>query len=239
MTLFPRRLAPLLCILLLSVATAASAASLVPGQVLTVALSEDQPGGEAARATYFQNVFPMSQAAGMRELSTFKVEQVLAGDGAPQGAGLYAWPDPAAVRAARDNPRYVADYRPLRPEAWKQLQALDLAVETPLELEIDRGRPHTLALLWLKDRAEYERYYAGTAGLRERLGTRTVLVLPAHRYEKLTEGEIDPPDLVVLLRWESAGAIDGYTRSEEFQAHRAHFERGVERLEWYRMGFWD
>lgn len=226
-------------LLAMSLSASAGTTTLAPGQVLTVVIGEDQPGGEQPRTTYLQNVLPMSQAAGMRELASFRVEQVLVGEGAPQGAGLYAWPDAQAVRVVRDNPHYVSGYRPLRQAAWKQLHALDLAVAQALGLEIDRSRPHTLALVWLKDRAEYERYYAGTAGLRQRLGSRTVLMLPARRYEKLTEGELAPPDVVVLLAWDSVAAIEAYPRAPEFQAHQAHFERGVERLEWYRLGFRD
>jgi hypothetical protein len=241
MNLFPRRLAaPVLCSFLLCLSTAASAANLLPGQVLTLALGEDHPGGEAARAAYFSGVVPMAQAVGMRALDGLKVEQVLVGDGAPQGAALYAWPNPAALRALREDPRYLADYRPLRQAGWKRLTAVDLLVETPLDLVFDRGRPYTLALIWLKDRAEYDRYYAGTAGLRTRLGVQPVLALPTQRYERPGDGDGDgdgnPPDLVLLFRWESAASIDAYLQSPEFQQHHGHFERGVQRLEWYRMG---
>lgn len=236
MNTFLRRLAPVLCTVLLCASATASAASLAPGQVLTLAVGEEQPGGEAARTAYLGGVASMPQAAGVRALEILKVDSVLLGQDTPQEVALYVWPDAAAVRAVRGDPRYVADYLPLRKAGWKQQRILDLAVEAPLELAFDRGHPYTLGLLWLKDRAEYDRYYTGTAALRERLGIRPVLALPAQHYGTPGDGETDPPDLVLLFRWESAESIDAYLQSPEFQQHHGHFERGVERLEWYRIG---
>ncbi|WP_374012597.1 hypothetical protein [Pseudoxanthomonas koreensis] len=235
-----RSLRGLLAIALLCACSQALAATPVAaGQVLTLVLAEERAGGEDARATYFQGAFPLSQEAGMRELASLRVEKVLLGDGAPQGVGLYAWPGREAAAGARANPRYLADYGPLRSAGWEQLQAVEMDVAAPQAIDIDRGQPHTLALLWLRDRAAYDRYYAGTAALRERLGARTVLMLPAHRYETLTDGEVRPPDLVVLVRWASREAIDQYPGDAQFLARQEDFQQGVERLEWYRLGAWD
>jgi uncharacterized protein (DUF1330 family) len=239
MNTFLRRLAPVLCTALLCTSVTAPATNLAPGQVLTLAVGEERSAGEAARTAHLGGVASMPQAAGVRALGVLKVDRVLLGQDTPQDVALYAWPDAAAVRAVRDDPRYVADYLPLRNAGWKQQRILDLTVEAPLELVFDHGRPYTLALLWLKDRAEYDRYYAGTAGLRERLGVRPVLALPAQHYGTSGDGEVDPPDLVLLFRWESAASIDAYLQSPEFQQHHGHFERGVQRLEWYRMGVAD
>ena len=45
------------------------------GQQLTFVLSESQPGGEQVAQTYFSQAFPLAQANGMRELTTFRVQK--------------------------------------------------------------------------------------------------------------------------------------------------------------------
>lgn len=67
------------------------------GERLTFVLSENKPGGEEALKTYFSKAFPLAQEAGMRELTTFKVEKNLMGDAKPEGSGLYLWPSKAAA----------------------------------------------------------------------------------------------------------------------------------------------
>lgn len=215
------------------------AETLQPGQVLTFVLSENRPGGEAAQKIYFDNAFPLAQAAGMRELTTFKVEQVVFGDGKPLGSGLYIWPNEAAAKQTRNDPRYVNEFKPLRTQVWNQLQAIDMPIKNALDITLDKTKPHSIALLWLKDKAAYKKYHQGTQALRDRLGAKTLIKLPGVRYDKLTEGEITPPDLVVLLQWNSVADFEGYSTSSEFRANSDKFTQGVEKMELYRLGFWD
>lgn len=216
-----------------------SAEILQPGQLLTFVLSENKPGGEAVQKTYFDNAFPLAQTAGMKELSTFKVEQVYLGDGAPLGSGLYLWPSKEAASSMRNNPTYVKEFKPLRPQAWTQLQSIDMAIKAQQVIALDKTKPHTIALIWLKDQAAYDNYYQSTQALRDRLGVKTLIKLPGVRYDKLTEGEITPPDLVVLLQWNSVADIEGYSQSREFQANHETFRQGVAKMDFYRLGFWN
>ena len=215
------------------------AETLQPGQLLTFVLTENKPGGETAQKTYFDNALPLAQAAGMRELTTFKIEQVVFGDGNPLGSGLYLWPNKLAAQQTRNDPRYLQELKPLRPQVWNQLQSIDMQIPQVLELTLDRTKPHSIALLWLKDKAAYNKYYQGTQALRDKLGTKTLFALPSGRYDKLTEGEITPPDLVVLLQWNSVADFAGYSTSSEFQANHHHFKQGIEKMELYRLGFWN
>lgn len=225
--------------LLLINPAAINAETLQPGQLLTFVLSENKPGGEAVQKVYFDNAFPLAQSAGMKELTTFKAEQAMVGDGKPLGSGLYSWPDTTAAQQTRDNPKYIKEFKPLRAQAWNQLQSIDMEIKTPLELTIAKTKAYSIALIWLKNKSAYEKYYQGTQGLREKLGAKTLLKLPGVRYDKLTEGEITPPDLVVLLQWNSAADFASYSTAPEFQANHKHFEQGVGKMELYRLGFWD
>lgn len=224
---------------LVALALMSHAETLQPGQLLTFVLSENKPGGEVVQKTYFDNAFPLAQAAGMRELSTFKVEQVYFGDGKPLGSGLYLWPNKTAAAQTRNNPKYLNDFKPLRRQVWNQLQSIDMEITSSLEINLDRTKPHTVALVWLKDKAAYDSYYQGTQALRDRMGVKTLLKLPGVRYDKLTEGEINPPDLVVLLQWNSRADIDSYAKALEFQANHEQFKQGIASMEWYRLGFWN
>jgi hypothetical protein len=174
----------------------------------------------------------------MRELTTFKVEQVVFGAGQPLGSGLYSWPSKLAAQQTRNDPLYLQESKPLRAQIWTQLQSIDMPITQTLELRLDKTKPHSIALLWLKDKAAYARYYQGTQALRDKLGTKTLFALPSVRYDKLTEGEITPPDLVVLLQWNSVADFEGYSTASEFQANHHHFKQGIEKMELYRLGFW-
>ena len=211
---------------------------LQPGQRLTAVISENQPGGEASQQYYFENAFPLAQAAGMRELTTFKVEQVLFGQGSPEGSGLYVWPNEEAAHQVRNNPKYLKELKPLREKSWKELKSVDMDITAPLEINLDRSKPHTLAFVWFKDAAAYDSYYQGTQALRDKMGVKTLLALPGVRHENLAQGETTPPDRVVLLQWQSVEDIKRYGTAPEFQAYLADYQQGVKSIEWYHLGFW-
>lgn len=173
----------------------------------------------------------------MKEVSTFKPFKVKS-DGNPDGSGLYSWPSKAAANGVRNNPTYLKDYKRLRSQAWNQLQSVDMEISSPLELVLDKTKTYSLSLLWLSDRTAYDTYYQGTQELRDRLGAKTLIKLPGVRYDKLTDGEITPPDLVVLVQWNSVANFAGHPKSAEFQAHQHYFEQGVKDMQLYRLGFW-
>lgn len=217
----------------------AGAEVLQPGQRLSVVITENQPDGEAHRQHYLTNAFPLVQAAGMKEITIFKVEKVLVGQGAPEGAGLYFWPSKEAAQQSHTNPKYVNELKPLRSKSWKEMKSVDMEIKEPLEITLDKSKAHTIALLWLKDRAAYDRYYEGTKALRKKLGAKTLLTLSSERYENLTQGETTPPNKVVLLQWDSVESINAYDKAPEFVAHLEDFQQAVTGIEWYQLGFWD
>jgi uncharacterized protein (DUF1330 family) len=212
---------------------------LKPGERLTFVLSESKPGGEEVVKTYFSKAFPLAQEAGMRELTTFKVEKNLMGDAKPEGSGLYLWPSKAAAEKTRNNPDYLKNFKPLRSQAWKQLQAVDMDITKAMSINLDKTKTYTAALVWIKDQAAYDRYFEGTKALRERMGVKTIVKLPGVRYDKLTEGEITPPNWVVILEWASAKDVAAYGQTPEFQAHFASYQQGVSKIEWFQLGFWN
>ncbi len=226
-------------LLLICLSATAAAHDLAPGQQLTFVLSESRPGGEKVAEHYFSRAFPLAQANGMRELTTFRVQKTLVGPGSPQGSGLYLWPSREAAARTRVDATYVQELRPLRTQAWIDLKSVDMQITAPLRIELDRSRTYTAALIWVRDEAAYARQFEASRPLRDKAGARTVLDLPASRYESLTEGEAAAPDRVVLLEWPNAAALSAYQADPAFAALRGQYERNVSRIEWYQLGFWD
>ena len=195
---------------------------LEPRQQLTFVLSESRPGGEQVAQNYFSRAFPMAQANGMRELTTFKVQKTLVGGGAPQGSGLYLWPSREAAKRARLDATYVTELRPLRSQAWIDLQSVDMQIVSPMTLRLARDKTYTAALVWGPEAIGFANKFEGKA--------RLVLDLPASRYENLKDGETSPPDRVVILEWNAA---------EDIARFMARPPAKPTRLEWYQLGFWD
>ncbi len=216
----------------------AQATQIQPGQRLTLVLSENRPGGEQAQKSYLDRAFPLAQAQGMQEVTTFKIQKTLLGDAAPEGSGLYLWPSSRAADTARNNPQYLNEIKPLRAQAWKDLRSVDMDIDFPQMLHFDRSKIYTAALVWLEDPAAYARYYEGTQVLRDRLGVKTVLKLAPKRYETIVKGETQPPHFLILLEWLNAADLQVYGNAPEFQQNFADFRKGVQTIEWYQLGFW-
>ncbi|GGY80340.1 hypothetical protein GCM10011613_26710 [Cellvibrio zantedeschiae] len=233
------KLACALSISLALISIPSFAHDLKAGERLTFVLSENKPGGEEVAKTYFSKAFPLAQEAGMREITTFKVLKTVLGDGKPEGSGLYLWPNKEAANKTRNNPDYLKNFKPLRPQAWNQLQAVDMEITKPMTINLDKTKTYTAGLIWIKDKAAYERYFEGAKAARERLGSKTILKLPGVRYDKLTEGEITPPDLVVIQEWPTAKDAEAYSQTPEFQSQLANYQQGVSKLELFQLGFWN
>jgi uncharacterized protein (DUF1330 family) len=237
---FPaRRFVALLSMICALLCSPGFAHDLKAGERLTFVLSENRPGGEEIAKTYFSHAFPMSQAAGMREITTFKVEKTFMSDGKPEGSGLYLWPSKEAAQKVRENPDYIRNFKPLRSQAWKQLQAVDMDITKPLTINLDKTKTYTAALVWIKDQAAYDRYFAGMEQVRKRLGVKTIFKLPGVRYDKLTEGEVTPPNWVVIFEWATPQGPEAYPKTPEFHAQLANYQQGVSKLEWFQLGFWE
>jgi uncharacterized protein (DUF1330 family) len=213
--------------------------SLAPGNQLTFVLAEWRPGGEHAQKAYLDQAFPRAKANGMRELSAFKVVKTLVGGRQPHASGLYFWPSEVAAQRMRADDYYMKTLLPLRAQAWNELQSVDMTVQDALEVELDRSKTYTATLLWTKDAAGYDRVFKDGELLRQRMGARTVLRLPATRYETLKEGETPPPDVVVLIEWPSAEALAKYQADPAFAELSKRYAQIVSQIEWYQLGFWD
>lgn len=218
---------------------AASAHDLQPGQQLTFVLSDSKAGGEKVAEYYFSKAFPLAQSNGMRELTTFKVQKTLAGGRTPQGSGLYLWPSRDAAQRTRVSESYVKDLRPLRTQAWNELLSVDMQINAAMSVELDRSKTYTAALIWAKDARAYDQQFNASQALRDKAGARTVLDLPASRYENLKDGETTPPGRVVLLEWPDAAAPANYLADPAFATLREEYKRNVDRIEWYQLGFWE
>jgi uncharacterized protein (DUF1330 family) len=218
---------------------AAMAHDLQPGQQLTFVLSDSKAGGEKVAEFYFSKAFPLAQANGMRELTTFKVQRTLWGERKPQGSGLYLWPSREAAQRTRVSQGYVTELRPLRTQAWNELQSVDLQVVAPLSVTLDRTKIYTAALVWARDAAAYDELFRASQPRRDELGARTVLELPASRYENLKDGETTPPGHVVLLEWPNAEAAGRYFADPAFVKIRELHKRNRDQVEWYQLGFWE
>jgi uncharacterized protein (DUF1330 family) len=210
-----------------------------PGEQLTLVFSDSRPGGEQVGQTYFSGAFPLAQANGMRELTTFKVQKTLVGGRTPQGSGLYLWPSREAAQRTRNDATYIEKFRPLRTQVWNELQSIDVHPERAMTVDLDRSKTYTAALVWVTDEAAYQRYSADVRRLLERKGVQTVLDLPGRRYENLKEGETAPPDHVVLLEWPTAEALAQHAEDAATRALEPQQRSSVAKIEWYQLGFWD
>lgn len=226
-------------IVALALSSPLAAHELERDQQLTFILSDPRPGGEQVGQTYFRQAFPLAQANGMRELTTFKVQKTLLGGRSPQGSGLYLWPSKEAAQRTRTDERYVKNLRPLRTQVWNELQSIDMVLDAPMRIDLDRSKTYTAALIWVKDEAAFERYLQSTQPLHDRAGIRTVLNLPSVRYENLSEGETTPPHRVLLLEWPAPDGPERYTADAGLQSVVPQYEEAVARIEWYQLGFWD
>lgn len=223
---------------LLFCAFSAQAEVVKPGQRLTFVLSENKPDGDAVRQHYFSKAFPLAQAAGMKEITTFK-PSVIMGNGKPDGSGLYLWPSKEAASSTRENPEYLKDYKPLRIQAWNQLQAVDIDIANEMDISFDKTKVYSVVFIWLKDKAKYDQYFKATQVVRDRLGVKTIIKSPTVRYDKLTEGEITPPDLLIMLQWNKKEDFQAYSNSPEFKAVEQTFLQSLNGFEWYELGFWN
>lgn len=208
------------------------------GQKLTFVLSENKANADEVRQQYFSKAFPLAQAAGMKEITTFKPTMIMGG-GNPDGSGLYLWPSNEAANSTRNDPVYIKDYRPLRTQAWNQLQAIDIDITETLDISFDKTKSYSAALIWLKDKAKYEQYFKATQIVRDRLGVKTLIKLPGTRYDKLTDGVITPPDLVIILEWNKPEDLQAYSNSPEFKAVQETFMQSLNGFELYQLGFWN
>lgn len=223
---------------LLICALSAQAEVVTPGQRLTFVLTEGQPDADAVRQKYFSYAFPKAQAAGMKEITTFKPTMVMGG-GNPDGSGLYLWPSEAAANSTRNDPTYIKEYKPMRKDAWKQLQAVDIEVKEKMDITFDKTKVYSVVFIWLKDKAKYDQYFKATQVVRDRLGVKTIIKSPTVRYDKLTEGEITPPDLLIMLEWNKKEDFQAYSNSPEFKAVEETFRQSLNGFEWYELGFWN
>jgi uncharacterized protein (DUF1330 family) len=208
------------------------------GQKLTFVLSENKANADEVRQQYFSKAFPLAQAAGMKEITTFKPTMIMGG-GNPDGSGLYLWPSNEAANSTRNDPVYIKDYRPLRTQAWNQLQAIDIDVKEQMEITFDKTKVYSVVFIWLKDKAKYEQYFKATQVVRDRLGVKTLIKLPTSRYDKLTEGEITSPDLLIMLQWNKKEDFQAYSHSPEFKAVEETFMQSLNGFEWYQLDFWN
>ena len=132
----------------------ASAFDLKADEMLTIVLVANKPEvDQAAQKAYTDQAFPLANSHGMRELTTFKVENTLVGNEPMFASGLYLWPNKESANKSRTDPRYVKDIAPLRQVAWKQLQSMDVNITAPLSLAIDKSKVYSLALVWVIGRS--------------------------------------------------------------------------------------
>lgn len=223
---------------LLVCAFSAHAEVIKPGQRLTFVLTQGKPDTDAIREKYFSYAFSKAQAVGMKEITTFKPNMVMGG-GSPDGSGLYLWPDADAASATRDDPVYIKYYKPLRKDIWKQLQAVDIDIKEQMNISFDKTKVYSVVFIWLKDKAKYDQYFKATQVVRDRLGVKTIIKSPTVRYDKLTEGEITPPDLLIMLQWNKKEDFQAYSSSPEFKAVEETFMQSLNGFEWYELNFWN
>ncbi len=206
------------------------------GEQLTLVFVKNKEGGEAARERYLSGAFTLAKEAGMRSLIAFPVTGILHGEQPLDGVGLYAFPDKVSAQRLRANDTYLQQYVPLRKAGWESLEVIDVDIDEAVQFSLNEDYSYTIAKVWLADPARYDRYYEGTQPLREALGATFLLKLNNVRMDGVDAKEL--PDFIALVEWPDAHAPARYTEAPLFKQYEADVQAGIQRLEWYQLGFY-
>ncbi len=203
---------------------------------LTVVFVQDKNNGATAQQQYLEGVFSLAQKNDIRELKAFSVLRTLAGTSKPAAMAFYAWKNADASHKVRNSKKYKTELAPLKALGWNELSAADVDFSVQTHYKFDSNKTYTFAEVWLKDSAAYDKYYRGTAALREKMGAKILFKLSPNEYNSLTKGPYSP-DFIILIEWPNKQAPEQYVQSVDFKPYQPFIDAGLAKLGWYEIGF--
>ncbi|MBU2968642.1 DUF1330 domain-containing protein [Pseudoalteromonas sp. C2R02] len=208
--------------------------TLAEEQRLTLVLAKNKQGGEKAQKTYIDGVFRLAQHNNIDSLALFSVTQTLAGEYQPEAFAMYAWHNEKVSTQVRQSGDYKTKLKPLQKFGWDELAAADVDMKDLSHYQFDEEKTYTLAEVWLKDAAEYAKYYKGSALFREKIGAKVIFKHTPNEYNSLKRGA-QGPDFLILVEWPNKNGPMQYVQSPEFKKYEKYITAGVEKLGWYAL----
>ncbi len=208
------------------------------GERLTLVLVEDREHGEELRKHYLSKTFSMAESYGFKPLQDFKVTKNLLGEDKMRAAGLYSWPSVEQSNAMRNYKNYTEYLKPLRPLVWQEMVVIDFDIKKSMAVDIYPERSYTIAKVWFNDKKKYKQYYKETQALRDELGSKIVLKFSVDEYSTLRKDN-KSPDMVVMLEWPDEHGPEKYLEASRFQENLDLANQGIEKIDWYQLGFWN
>lgn len=202
----------------------------------TWVFADEKPDGEEVRRRYLEGAFAMAEAAGMEQLQGFTAGKQLMGELTPEFVGIYTWPDAGAARAMRESETYTREYKALRPLGWDELVAVDVELPTLPNWDFKPGRYYTIALVWTKSEAAYQRYVQATAGLRAKMDFSILFSEPVVSWSHLgLDPALRAPDRVALLDWPDERTPDRYLKAISDDEFAEIVEATFEGVYWHEV----
>lgn len=202
----------------------------------TWVFADEKPGAEDVRRRYLDGAFAMAESAGMEQLQGFAAGEQLMGELTPEFVGIYTWPDAKAAEAVRESDTYTNDYKPLRPLGWDGLVAVDVNLPALPSWDFEPDRYYTIALVWTKSAAAYERYVQATAGLRAEMNFNILFSEPVVGWSHLgLDPELRAPDRVALLSWPEKNVPKRYLEAISADEFAEVVEATFKGLYWHEV----
>ncbi|MEO1488135.1 MAG: hypothetical protein AAFR88_01685 [Pseudomonadota bacterium] len=203
------------------------------GQVLQLIAPEEREEGKAARQTYYQSAFPMAERLGYQRHGQLNMRQKIRSDYDPSLFVFFSWPDAAAVRAYRDDPKF-SEFKRLRKEAWHELKIYDKELTEDLSLTFTPEKHYSVLLAWLDKgtRQDYTRYLEGIEPAVKRSGGRFIykMIDPTMQALNAPPGA---PGQITFVEWETTDGFAKVQQSPEYREHQTYFGSSVQRFEFY------
>lgn len=202
----------------------------------TWVFADEKSGAEDVRARYLKGALAMAETAGMKQHGGFAAGKQLMGELTPEFVGMYTWPNASAARTMREGETYMREYIPLRPLGWDELVAVDVELPGLPNWDFKPGRYYTIALVWTKSDAAYQRYVEATAGLRAQMGFSISFSEPVANWSHLgLDPALRAPDRVALLDWPDEGTPDRYLKAISDDEFAEVVEATFEGLYWHEV----
>lgn len=202
----------------------------------TWVFADEKPGADEVRGRYLRGAFAMAEAAGMEQLQGFTAGKQLMGELTPEFVGIFTWPNANAARSIRESEIYTREYKALRPQGWNELVSVDVELPSLPNWDFKPDRYYTIALVWTKSEAAYQRYIQATAGLRAEMGFNILFSEPVVSWGHLgLDPALRAPDRVALLDWPDESTPDHYRKAISDEEFAEVVEDTFEGIYWHEV----
>ena len=184
---------------------------------------------------YVEGAIPMAKNAGMKELHRFGIPRTLAGNLKPTFSGMYWWPSGEAAQGVRQSDHYLKNLKPLRLQAWESYMSYDFDYAQLPVFTLDNTKTYTISVAWQKTPEGFQKYFAATQSLRDRLGVKILWRKPPIAFDSHNPADTKP-DFIALVEWPSTAEADEYLAALYTDAYKTLVAEAFARVEWFELG---